>query len=203
MLPVPVTPVTPVRLAQLIPMPIFYGNRPLSLLANLFFPDDEVMARKYVAQLLAGDFLQKVLGAGIQIDGRYMTDILSDVRDGQPDVRRAAKRLYQASAVGQITKVLFALIHSEPLVRQQASWEQALRIAGQQIGRAHTSKHKSFDRYLRRFRRVLHVAAAFELDREGERHPMTADGLMINAMTIHRRLWAWDSAALLPPAGAS
>jgi hypothetical protein len=201
MLPVPITPVTPMRLPRLIPMPVFYANRQLSLLANLFFPDDDVMARKFTAQLLAGDFLQKVLGAGIQIDNRYMTDIINDVRDGQPDRCRVAKRRYQVSAVGQITKTLFALINSpDPMVRQHATWEQAMRIAGKEIGHARTSKRESFDLYLRRFRRVLHIAAAFELEREETaRHPMTADGLMLNAMTLHQRLWAWHTQRSFPP----
>jgi hypothetical protein len=198
MLPVSVTP-TP--LPRLIPMPEFYSNRPLSLLTNLLFPDDSTMARKFTAQLLPGDFLQKVLNAGIQVDGRYMTDIINDVRDGQPEARRVAKRLRQATAAGQIAKTLFALVNArDPSVHQHASWEQAMRIVGQQIGRERTSKRQSFDRYLRRFRRVLHVAAAFELEREETaRHPITADGLMLNAMTVHQKLWAWHARRSFPP----
>ena len=83
-LPIPVTPVAPTRL---IPMPIFYNNAPLSLLAVMLFPDDLDLARKTVAHFLSGGTLQSTLGAGVQIDNRYMAAILSDLADGEPDLQ--------------------------------------------------------------------------------------------------------------------
>jgi hypothetical protein len=132
-LPVPITP-TPA--ARLIPLPVFYGNAPLSLLAVMYFPDDLDLARKLVARLLNQGTLQDVLQTGIRIDTNYMIDILDDLRGDEPSQKLVARRRKWASACGQVTKVLFALTNSnDERVREHASWEQAIKLAEQEIGR--------------------------------------------------------------------
>jgi hypothetical protein len=191
-LPVPV--VAPVAATRLIPTPIFYDNAPLSMLANMLFPDDITLARKCVAHFLSSGTLQSTLGAGIQIDNRDMSAIVSDLADGESSRKLVARRRYRASAVGQIVKVLFALINSnDERVREHASWEAAILIAEREIGHTIRKSESSLHAHLRQFRPVLHIAAAFEMAREETaRPPQTADALMLNAMTLFRRLKAWD-----------
>lgn len=191
-LPVPVAPVAPTRL---IPMPVFYDNALLSLLANMYFPDDIDLARKCTAHFLSSGTLQNTLGAGVQVDNRYMAAIISDLADGEPNRKLVARRRYRASAVGQIVKVLFAMINSEDArVRERATWELAIRIAEREIGHTIRRSELSLHAHLRRFRPVLHIAGAFEMAREETaRPPMNAAALMLNAMTLFERLKAWDT----------
>ena len=176
-------------------MPIFYDNAPLSLLAVMLFPDDLDLARKCVAHLLSHGTLQNALGAGVQLDGRYLTAILDDLKDGQPGQRLVARRRYWASACGQIVKVLFALINSnDARVREHASWEQAIKLAEREIGHTVRRSGSSLHVHLRRFRPVLHLCGAFEMAREETaRPPLTAEALMLNAMTLYEHLRAWDT----------
>jgi hypothetical protein len=196
-LPVPVTPVA--TTARLIPMPIFFNNAPLSLLAVMLFPDDLTLARKAVAHLLSHGTLQNALGAGLQLDGRYLTAILDDLKDGQPDQRLVGRRRYWASACGQIVKVLFALINSnDERVRERASWEAAVKIAEREIGRTvrRSGSTSSLQVHLHRFRPVLHIAGAYELAREEtSRPPLTAEALMLNSMTLYEHLCSWARCA--------
>jgi hypothetical protein len=191
-LPVPVMPVAATRL---IPMPVFYDNALLSLLANMYFPDDIDLARKCTAHFLSSGTLQSTLGAGIRLDNRYTAAILNDLADGQPDQKLVRRRRYRASAVGQIVKVLFAMVNSDDQrVREHASWEQAIKIAEREIGHAIRKSESSLHAHLRHFRPVLHIAAAFEMAREETaRPPLTASALMLNAMTLFERLKAWDA----------
>ena len=153
-------------------MPIFYDNAPLSLLAVMLFPDDLDLARKCVAHLLSHGTLQNALGAGVQLDGRYLTAILDDLKDGQPGQRLVARRRYWASACGQIVKVLFALINSnDARVREHASWEQAIKLAEREIGHTVRRSGSSLHVHLRRFRPVLHLCGAFEMAREETARP--------------------------------
>ena len=188
-------PVAPTRLPRLISMPVFYGNPTLSTLAVMLFPDDLALARKLTARLLSHGTLQSTLAAGVQIDGRYLTAILDDLKNGQPEQKLVARRCKWASACGQVVKVLFALTNSQdPHVREYASWEQAIKLAEREIGRTEKRSRSSLHVQLRRFQPVLHICAAFELAREETaRPPMTADALMLNAMTLFQRLWAWHS----------
>jgi hypothetical protein len=194
-LPVPISPVATTT-TRLIPMPVFYDNAALSLLAVMFFPDDMMLARKCVAHLLSHGTLQSTLGAGIKIDNRYMMAILDDLKDGRPEQKLVARRRYWASACGQVVKVLFALINSnDERVRERACWEAAVKIAEREIGRTirRSGSTSSLQVHLRRFRSVLHIAGAFELAREeGVQAPPTAQGLMLNAMTLYDHLRAWD-----------
>jgi hypothetical protein len=144
MAPLPVL-ITPMQPTQMIPMPVFYGNPTLSWYAIMLFPDDRDLARKLVARLLNYGTVQSVLAAGIQLDNRYLAEILTDLRDGQPDQRRVAKRLKWASACGQIVKVVFALTNSpDPRVREYASWEQAIKQAEQEWGRGSPKRGEIF-----------------------------------------------------------
>ena len=192
-LPVPITPLATTQ--RLIPMPIYYGNPPLSLLAVMFFPDDLTLARKAVAHLLSHGTLQSALGAGVQIDNRYMTAILDDLRDGLPDQKLVGRRRYWASACGQVVKVLFALINSnDERVREYASWEQAIKLAEREIGRTIRRSPSSLLHHLRRHRAALHICGAYEMAREETaRPPLTAEALMLNAMTLFQHLRAWDT----------
>lgn len=191
-LPVPVTPIA--TTTRLIPMPIFYGNAPLSLLAVMYFPDDLTLARKLVAHFLSSGTLQSTLGAGVQIDNRYMAAILSDLADGQPDQRLVGRLRYWASACGQVTKALFALINSnDERVRGSASWERAILLAERESGRTIRRSGSSLLHHLRRHRAALHICAAFEMAGEETVHPpKTAEALMLNAMTLYEHLRAWD-----------
>jgi hypothetical protein len=194
--------VAPVATTRLNPMPVFYDNALLSLAAVMWFPDDLALARKCVAHLLSHGTLQSALGSGIQIDNRYMSAILDDLKDGQPDQRLVARRRYWASAVGQTVKVLFALINSnDERVRQHASWEQAVKIAERYSDRTiRKSRSKSsFRGHLHRYQAALHICGAFEMAREETaRPPMTASALMLNAMTLFERLKAWDTVRRYP-----
>jgi hypothetical protein len=191
-LPALVAPVAPTRL---IPMPVFYDNAPLSLLSVMFFPDDLDLARKCVAHFLSYGTLQSTLGAGVQIDKRYMSEIISDLADGEPSRKLVARRRHQASACGQIVKVLFALTNSDDAqVRDRATWELAIKIAEREIGHTIRKSGSSLHAHLRRFRPALHIAAAFEMAKEeAERPPLNAEALMLNAMTLFERLKAWDT----------
>lgn len=195
-LPVPITP------TRLLPLPIFYDNPTLSLLAVMLFPDDLTLARKFVARLLNQGTLQSTLRAGCRLDNRYLLAIFDDLKDGQPDQRLVARRRYWASACGQVVKALFGLVNSrDPLVREYASWEQAIKQAEREIGRAERGKRSSFHvQHLRRFRPVLHFCGAFELAREGPRHPATAEALLLNAMTLYEELRAWHVKRSFPGA---
>jgi hypothetical protein len=194
-LPVPITPPQPTRW---IPMPIFYGNATLSFYAVMLFPDDLILARKLVAKLL-NRTLQSTLGAGCQLDNRYLIAILKDLNDGQPDQRLVAKRGKWASACGQVVKVLFALTNdSDPRVRECASWEQAIKQAERTIGRVKRGNRSSLHVQLRRFQPVLHFCGAFELAREGPQHPDTAEALLLNAMTLYAKLSAWHAQRRFP-----
>jgi hypothetical protein len=187
-LPVPITPPQPTRR---IPMPVFYGNPELSFLAVMFFPDDMTLARKLVAKLL-NRTLQSTLGAGCQLDNRYLIAILEDLNDGQPDQRLVAKRRKWASGCGQVVKVLFALTNSRnPVSCQHASWEQAIKQVERSIGRTKRGNRSSLHVQLRRFRPVLHFCGAFELASEGPRHPDNVEALLLNAMTLYDKLRAW------------
>jgi len=193
-LPVPVTPLAPTT--RLIPMPVFYANAPLSFLGVMLFPDDLILARKFVARLLLyRGGVQDALAEGIQIDHKYMTAILNDVVGDQPDSKLIRRRIHWASAVGQIVKVLLALINdSDPRVRQAASWKEAIEQAERFIDRPHRRAARSgFHPQLDRFRRSLHMCTAWELAREGFRPPRTADGLMLNAMTVYEQLRGWHA----------
>jgi hypothetical protein len=190
-LPVPITPPPPTRR---IPMPIFYDNARLSFYAVMLFPDDLTLARKLVAKLLNYGTVQSALGAGIQLDNRYLAELLTDLRDGQPDQRLFAKRLKWASACGQIVKVLYALTLTDsrnPASRQYASWEQAIKQAEQEWGRSVRGNRSSFHVQLRRFQPVLHFCGAFEMAREGPRRPDTVEALLVNAMTLYDMLRVW------------
>ena len=185
-------PVLPTRLPRLTPMPVFYGNVLRSFLAVMLFPDNLNLARKFVARLLTQGTLQNVLSAGVRVDARYMVEILDNLRDGEPGRKLVARRRYWASACGQIVKVLFALTNSQDeRVRERASWEEAIKQAEWQIGRVCRGRRSSLHVQLRRFAPVLHFCGAFELASEQGRPPMTADALLLNAMTLHGRLWAW------------
>jgi hypothetical protein len=188
-------PIAPLGATRLIPMPIFYDNALLSLLSNLLFPDDLTLARKCTAHFLSSGTVQSALGAGIQVDGRYMSAMLSDLADGQPDQKLVRRRRYWASAVGQVVKVMFALINAnDPRVCDFASWEQAIRIAEREIGRTVRGKRSSIHVQLRRFRPVLHLCAAFEMAKEETAMPpQTAEALMLNGMVLFERLKAWDT----------
>lgn len=112
------------------PLPIFYDNVPLSLLAVMLFPDDLTLARKLVARLLAQGTLQSVLQTGVRVDAGYMTDVLDDLRSGEPREKLVRRRRYWASACGQVVKALFAMINSvDEQVRERASWQAAIRQA--------------------------------------------------------------------------
>jgi hypothetical protein len=173
-------------------MPVFYGNAALSFLAVMLFPDDPTLARKLVAKLLNYGTVQSALGAGIQIDNRYLAEILTDLRDGQPDQRLFAKRRYWATACGQVVKVLFALTNDcDPRVYEYASWEQAIKQAEREIGRTIRGNRSSLHVQLRLFRPVLHFCGAFEMAGEGPQHPNTAEALLANAMMLYDKLRAW------------
>jgi hypothetical protein len=187
-LPVPITPPQPTRW---IPMPIFYGNPALSFLAVMYFPDDPTLARKLVAKLL-NRTLQSTLGAGCQLDNRYLIAILDDLRDGQPDQRLVAKRRKWASGCGQVVKALYALTNSpDPRVREHASWEQAIKQVERTIGRHERGNRSSLHVQLRRFRPVLHFCGAFEMAREWPQHSGGIEALLCNAMMIYDKLRAW------------
>jgi len=198
-LPVPVAP------TRFIPLPIFYDNPPLSLLAVMLFPDDLVLARKLVARfsLHCHGTIQATLGAGCQLDSKYLTAISDDFKDGPPEPklrRLVRRRRYWASCCGQIVKVLFALTNDQdPRVREHASWEQAIKQAEREINRTVRGKRSSFHVQLRRFRPVLHFCGAFEMAREETRRPpLTADALLVNAMTLHDKLSAWHAQRAFP-----
>jgi hypothetical protein len=194
-LPVPITPPQPTRR---LPMPIFYGNAALSFYAVMLFPDDLILARKLVAKLL-NRTLQSTLGAGCQLDNRYLIEILKDLNDGQPDQILVAKRQKWASACGQVVKVLFALTNSpDPVSHQYASWEQAIKQVEREIGRTIRRNRSGLHVQLRRFQPVLHFCGAFEMAREGPRHPDTAEALLLNAMTLYGKLSAWHAQRRFP-----
>jgi hypothetical protein len=182
---------------QMPPMPIFYGNVRWSFLAVTWFPDDLDLARKCVARMLAkGGVPQDALDQGVQVENRYVTAILDDTADGRPSDKEVTKRRYWASAVGQIAKVLFALItDDDERVRRVASWSEAIEQAERIVGRTLHERATSsgFHPQLKRFRRSLHMAAAIEMLREGVRVPKTVDGLMLNAMIIHTHIQAWNA----------
>jgi hypothetical protein len=188
-------PVPLVTTTRLIPMPVFYDNAPLSLLAVMLFPDDLDLARKCVAHLLSHGTLQNAIGAGIKVDNRYMMAILDDLKDGQPDQKLVGRRRYWASACGQVVKVLFALTNSnDERVRERACWEAAVKIAEREIGRTVRRNESSLFHHLRRFRSVLHIAAAYEMAREETvQPPKTAEGLMLNAMVLFEQMKAWET----------
>jgi hypothetical protein len=189
LLPVPITPPQPTRR---IPMPVFYGNPALSFLAVMFFPDDLILARKLVAILLNQGTLQSALSAGCQLDNQYLLAILDDLRDGQPGRELVVRQRKWASGCGQVVKVLFALTNSPDLrVREYASWEQAIKQVERTIGRTERGNRSSLHGQLRRFRPVLHFCGAFELAREGPRHPDNVEALLLNAMTLYDKLRAW------------
>jgi hypothetical protein len=192
-LPVPIAALATTQ--RLIPMPVFYNNAPLSLLAIMFFPDDLLLARKCVAHLLSHGTLQSALGAGVQLDGRYLTAILDDLKDGQPDQRTVARRRYWASACGQVVKVLFALTNSnDERVREYASWEQAIKLAEREIGRTVRRSGSSLLHHLRRHRSALYICGAYEMARgEAARPPLSAEALMLNSMMLYEHLCSWDA----------
>lgn len=179
---------------HLLPMPVFYDNVPLSVLAVMLFPDNVILARKLVARLLTQGTLQGVLNTGVRIDPQYMIAILDDLKDGQPDPKLVKRRRYWASACGQTVKALFALINSDDeRVRERAAWERAIKIAELQIGRTRRGNRSSLHVQLRRFAPVLHFCGAFELAREPGRPPLTIEALLLNAMTLYGRLWDWHA----------
>ena len=181
-------------------LPIFYDNRELSVLANMLFPDDRELARKCVARmLLCEGSMQAALEAGCRFDNRYLTAILNDVRGGDPDPRLVAKRLRWARRCGRVVVLLFALVNSnDPTVRERASWEEAIRLAESEIGRAVRRNRSSFHFHLRQSQPVLHICGAFALASEGPRHPLTADALFMNAMLIEQTLRAWHARRQFP-----
>jgi hypothetical protein len=188
-------PIAPLGATRLIPLPIFYDNPSLSLLSVMLFPDDLNLARKAVAHFLSYGTLQSTLDAGVQIDKRYMSAVVSDLADGQPDQKTVKRQRYRASACGQIVKVLFATINSnDARVRDRATWELAIKIAEREIGHTVRKSESSLHAHLRRFRPALHLCAAFEMAREEtERPPLNAEALMLNAMTLFEKLKAWDT----------
>jgi hypothetical protein len=194
-LPVPVVKTT----RRLRPLPIFYDNPPLSFYAVMLFPDDLVLARKLVARLLNLGTLQSTLRAGVQIDNRYLMAILDDLKDGQPDQKLFARRRKWASGCGQVVKVLFALTNDrDPRVYECASWEQAIKQVEREIGRVKRGNRSSLHVQLRLFRPVLHFCGAYEMAREGPRHPDTAEALLLNAMTLYAKLSAWHAQRSFP-----
>ena len=163
-----------------------------SFLAVMLFPDDLTLARKLVAKLLNYGTVQSALGAGIQLDNRYLTAIFDALKDGQPELKLVRRRRYWSTACGQVIKVLFALTNSrDPRVREHASWEQAIKQAEREIGRTKRGNRSSLHVQLRRFQPVLHFCGAFEMAREGPRHPDTAEALLLNAMTLYGMLRVW------------
>jgi hypothetical protein len=178
-------PMIPRRLP---PMPIFYGDVELSFWAVTCFPDDLDLARKCVARMLAKRDAP-------QIALQYVEAIIHDVKDGQLSDKEITKRRYWSSAVGQIAKVLYALINdADPRVQEVASWSEAIEQAERIVGRTLRERATSsgFHPQLKRFRRSLHMAAAIEMMRERIRAPKTVDGLMLNAMVIYEHLQAWN-----------
>jgi hypothetical protein len=188
------------------PMPIFYNNARYSFLGVMLFPDNLVLARKFVARLLINrGSVQDAVDEGIQIDPRYMTAILNDVADGQPDNKLIRRRFYWASACGQIVKALLALINDpDPRVRQAATWKEAIEQAERRrrelgiIGRprrgwAARKARSSFHAQLKCFRRSLHMCCAWELMDEGYRPTHSPEALMLNSMLVYEQLYRWNA----------
>jgi hypothetical protein len=118
--------------------------------------------------------------------------IFNDLKDGQPDQRLVARRRRWASACGQVVRVLFALTNSRnPVSHQYASWEQAIKQVERSIRRTIRGNRSSLHVQLRQFQRVLHFCGAFEMAREGPRHPDSVEALLLNAMTLYGKLSAW------------
>jgi hypothetical protein len=177
------------------PLPIFYRNARMSFLGVMLFPDNLELARKFVARLLVNrGSVQGALDEGISIDPQYMTAILDDVADGQPDNKLIKRRFYWASACGQIVKALLALINDpDPRVRRAASWKEAIEQAERVIDRPRRSRRarSSFHPQLKHFRRSLHMCCAWELMAENYRPPCSVEALMLNAMLVYEQLYAW------------
>ncbi len=183
-------------------MPVYFGNPALSFLAVTWFPDDLELARKLVARrLLRRRAPQNALEEGVQLDGRYLAEILDAVADGRPTEETVDKRRYHASAVGQIVKTLYAIVcDNDPRVQQCASEREAIQQAERMAGRpTHNRRNRSsFDPQLKRFRRVLHMAAVLEMTREGYRPARTAEAAMSNAMIVLTVLHRWHSQRQFP-----
>jgi hypothetical protein len=91
-----------------------------------------------------------------------------------------------------VVRVLYALTNSPDLrVREYASWEQAIKQVERSIGRTVRGNRSSLHDQLRLFRPVLHFCGAFEMAREGPRHPHSIEALLLNAMTLYDKLRAW------------
>jgi hypothetical protein len=190
------------------PITIHYGNPSWTYFGVMLFPDDPVLARRFVARLLHHHGRMQ---GGHVVDLQYMNQFVDDLGYGEPDNKLIQRRRRWASNVGQIIIALLAMIDDpDPHVRERAS----IREAVEQIEKAAAAEppqadkqgrprlrrdrgtRSGFHRPLDALRRSLHMAAAWEMAGDKQqrfRPPRSIDGMMLNAMTVYERLHAWDS----------
>jgi hypothetical protein len=201
--PAPVFQPVPMNYRSLPPMPRFHGNAAVSFVALVLFPDDEELARKYVARwLIEHEIPQTALDQGVRLDNEYMAALYHDTRGEHPTEREIKQRQYWSSGCGQVVKTMFALVNAnDPRVRDAATAKEAFRQVEAACGRTLGERQAdtSLRPWMRLFKRSLHMAAALELRREDVLQPARSpEGWMLNAVPIPQRLYDWQATRHFP-----
>jgi hypothetical protein len=172
-----------------IPLPIFYGDVPLSVRAAMLFPIDHEKARVLVGWAIARDLQPPT--------DRSTDELVSIARDAAAFIKikeEVGQRELAGQAVGEVGKALFAMV-SNHKDRPVASFESAIQVfenvvvqAGQQVGRSRLY------RYLGLLQPALHLWAAHSV--EARPWPATqsdVDLFLERAEIIREQLVKWNA----------
>jgi hypothetical protein len=175
--------------SESIPLPIFYGDLPLSLQAAMLFPIDHEKARVVVGWAIACNLQSPT--------DRSTDELVSIARDAAACIKikqEVRRRDLAGQAVGEVVKALFAMVSNDK-DRPVASIESSIQVlenvvvqAGQQVGRSRLHD------YLGLLQPALHLWGAHNLD--ARRWPATqgdVDLFLERAEIIREQLVKWNA----------
>jgi hypothetical protein len=143
----------------IIPLPVYHGDVCGSLLGAMLFPSDRAKADSFCAHLATGP-LQDYLREGYVLSSHRQIPLFEAISRGISSREIETKKVC-GQRVGEVVKVLFALIYSHPKI---ASWEAAIWIVEDEWTGAGISVSRATLRAaLSAMSAVLHLWGAFAL----------------------------------------
>lgn len=141
------------------PLPIYFSEPFHSVFGTMLFPDDAERAERFVARLLAqGPVRNLECGLG-DLDRSDRHSIMEAAAAADPTDQKIKDRRTQGQGVGEIVKVLWADVCSNP---DQAGWKGAISFVEAEMGTVRGS-HASFREHLKIFAPVVHLWGAWSI----------------------------------------
>jgi hypothetical protein len=142
----------------MIPLPVYQGDVCGSLLGAMLFPNDAAKAETFAAQLLTKGPLEDFLRAGYSRSPERQILFLDALGRELPGKEIQTQKLH-GQRVGEVVKVLWALIRSRPDI---ASWDSAIWVVEDfSAGAGLRTSRSTFRSHLSELRPVLHLWGAF------------------------------------------